>query len=431
MRAANYESLVRRLYSLERRGMRLSLDGTRSFLKKLGNPERHCASVVVGGTNGKGSTCSFISSILTSAGYTVGLYTSPHLLDFRERIRVSGRCMSREHARELLRRVVPAGERGGYSFFETMTAAALRYFRDQKVDVVVAEVGLGGRLDSTNVLSPLVSVITGISIEHRHILGPTLAAIAGEKAGIMRKGRPVVTAAGGMALRALEEKARAKRARLVRVGSDLSLRTLLVSRAGNVFSVVAGPNAGRHYFTGLRGRFQVKNAGSAILTSWCMGKQGFPSTEVALEEGLRRARWPGRLEEWGTNPVFLFDVAHNPEAASNLRDALRTLYPGRGVVAVVGMVQDKDHGGFLRRFAPFTRHVVLTQPSCERAIPAERLRQSMPPGAASCSVVPNLAQALEAAISKVRKDELVCVTGSFYTVGEAMDCLGIGVAESV
>jgi dihydrofolate synthase/folylpolyglutamate synthase len=258
MRQARYERLVRRLYSLEKRGMRLDLGGTRSLLKKLGNPQKRFSSVLVGGTNGKGSTCSFISSILTCAGHHTGLYTSPHLVDFRERIRVSGGCIPREHALELLGAVVPMGERGGHSYFETLTCAAFRYFGDRKVPVVVAEVGLGGRLDSTNVLSPMVSVITGISIEHSHILGTTLSAIAGEKAAIMRRGRPVVTAARGKALETIEKRAAAAGARLLRVGRDLRVTRKFASRAGSVFSArlagsVAGTDsaAATDYFIGL------------------------------------------------------------------------------------------------------------------------------------------------------------------------------------
>jgi len=440
MRQARYESLVRRLYSLEKRGMRLDLGGTRSLLKKLGSPQRGFSSVLVGGTNGKGSTCSFLSSVLNSAGHATGLYTSPHLVDFRERIRVNGGCIPREHALELLSSVVPAGEGGDHSFFETMTALAFRYFRDRKVSVVVAEVGLGGRLDSTNVLSPLVSVITGISMEHSHILGTTLSAIAGEKAGIIRRDRPVVTAARGKALETIEERADNLGARVLRVGRDLRLTRKFASRAGSVFSArTVGPVRGSSaraetdYFIGLKGAFQVRNAGCAILAASCLRELGVDVDDSALERGLSRAAWPGRLEEWGWSPCFLFDVAHNPEAAASLAEALSTLYAGKSVVAVVGMVQDKDHRRFLARLLPRVRHVVLTQASCDRALPADELKDRMPPGTRTgvWSVAPSVPLALDRALSIAGKDELVCVTGSFYTVGEAMQCLGIGVRENV
>jgi len=441
MRQARYESLVRRLYSLEKRGMRLSLDGTRSLLRRLGNPEKGFSSILIGGTNGKGSTCSFVSSVLSSSGYAAGLYTSPHLVDFRERMRVSGRCIPREDALELLGTVVPMGERGGHSFFETLTAAAFRYFRDRKVPLVVAEVGLGGRLDSTNVLSPLVSVITGISIEHSQILGSTLSAIAGEKAGIMRRGKPVVTAARGVALETIENRAERIRARVLRVGRDLRVTEKFVSRAGSVFSArLAASRAGTgtrssaDYFVALRGRFQIRNAGCAILTASCLRELAVQVDDSALERGLAEAQWPGRLEEWGWNPSFLFDVAHNPEAAANLSEALSTLYAGKSVIAVVGMVQDKDHAGFLKKLLPCVRHVVFTQADCDRALPAAELKDRTPPGATGVrtwSIAPGVPDALDAALSMAGNDELVCVTGSFYTVGEAMKCLGIGVRESI
>jgi len=438
MRQARYESLVRRLYSLEKRGMRLDLDGTRSLLKKLGNPQKRFSSVLVGGTNGKGSTCSFVSSVLTSAGHSTGLYTSPHLVDFRERIRVSGGCIPREHALELLSTVVPIGERGGHSYFETLTCAAFRYFGERKVPVVVAEVGLGGRLDSTNVLSPLVSVITGISMEHSHILGTTLSAIAGEKAGIMRRRRPVVTAARGKALETIEKRAKDLGAQVLRVGRDLRVTRKFASRAGSVFSARlagsgTGPGAATDYFIGLRGKFQVTNAGCAILAVSCLRELGIRVDDSALERGLGQAQWPGRLEEWGWAPCFLFDVAHNPEAAASLTEALSTLYAGKSVVAVVGMVQDKDHVGFLKALLPRVRHVVFTQAACDRALPAGELEDRMPSTGRTTtwSAAPGVPEALSAALSAARNDELVCVTGSFYTVGEAMQCLGIGVRESV
>jgi dihydrofolate synthase/folylpolyglutamate synthase len=429
MRAPQFERLVRRLYSLEQRGMRLDLGGTKSFLKKLGNPERHFSSVLVGGTNGKGSTCSFVSSILKAAGYRVGMYTSPHLVDFRERVRVSGCCIPRDHAYDLLKTVVPVGERGGYSFFETMTAAAFRYFRDRDVELAVAEVGLGGRLDSTNVLNPLVSLITGISIEHSHILGSTLDAIAGEKAAIMRRGKPVVTAARGVSLQALERRAQATGAGLLTVGRDIRLRTMLLSRAGTAFSARGPGRARRNYFTRLAGQFQVRNAGLAILACSCLGGRGFPVSEADMERGVRTTGWPGRLQEWGRDPLFLFDVAHNPEAGASLANALSSLYADRKVIAVVGMVEDKDHAGFLRRVLPCVRHVVFTQASCERALSADRLKEKMPSGTRRWSVVPRVREALSLAASLAGKDELVCVTGSFYTVGEAMESLRIGVTE--
>ena len=439
MRQARYESLVRRLYSLEKRGMRLTLDGTRSLLRNLGNPQRQFSSVLVGGTNGKGSTCSFISSVLSAAGHETGLYTSPHLIDFRERIRVRGACIPREQALELLSTVVPMGERGGHSFFETLTCAAFRHFADRKVPLVVAEVGLGGRLDSTNVLSPLVSVITGISVEHSHILGSTLSAIAGEKAGILRKGRPVVTAAGGTALETIEKRALDLGAPVLRVGRDLRVARKFASRAGSLFSArssapgAEATRASADYFIGLKGAFQVKNAACAILAASCLGERGFRVDDSALQRGLSRAQWPGRLEEWGWTPCFLFDVAHNPEAAASLAEGLSTLYAGKSVVAVVGMVQDKDHRGFLKTLLPRARHVVFTQAACDRALPAEALKDRMPPEARKVpwSVVPTVPGALDAALSIAGNDELVCVTGSFYTVGEAMQNLGVEVTENV
>ena len=440
MRGTEYERLVKRFYSLQKRGMKLSLDGTRALLRKVGRPEKHLPCVLVGGTNGKGSACSLISSVLKASGYSTGLYTSPHLIDFRERIRISGECVSKNEAHELLKFLVPVAEREGNSFFETITALALRHFKDRDVDIVVAEVGLGGRLDSTNVLSPLVSIITGIAVEHRHILGHTLRTIACEKAGIMRRKRPVVTAAQGTALDAIRGVSELLDSQLFVVGKDLELRTRIVSRAGTVFSasVAVFPGFSKQYKTewpdlylGLRGRYQVRNAGCAILTCWKLRDSGFSVSDEAIERGLRDADWPGRLEERGTHPLVLFDVAHNPQAAAALAEALATIYRERKVVAVIGMVDDKDHRAFLRRLLPRVRHAVFTQARTPRALPARELARRAPVAVRGRSVRDSLPRAIEEAFRIAGDDELVCVTGSFYTVGEAMTCLGIGIKESI
>ncbi|KPJ61618.1 MAG: hypothetical protein AMJ46_00520 [Latescibacteria bacterium DG_63] len=434
MRNANYEQLLKRLYSLQKRGMKLNLGGTRAILKKVGNPHKGISSVLVGGTNGKGSTSSFVASVLKAAGHRVGLLTSPHLIDFRERIRVSGECIPKEEAYDLLKFLVPEAETGGHSFFETMTALAFRHFRDQGVDFIVAEVGLGGRLDSTNVLSPGVSVITGIAIEHSRILGSTLSLIATEKAGIMRKGRPTVTAATGVGLKRLEEISEKLGSRLLRVGKDVRLRARFLSRAGTVFTIHGDGGAyarPRNLFLGLRGKFQIRNASCAILACSALRDAGFSIGDDALEAGLRNTQWPGRLEEWGRNPVVLFDVAHNPQAASQLADAMDTIYSGKEIIAVVGMVAEKDHRAFLRRLVGRVKHLVFTQASCSRALSARELKERAPSGVASWSVRKSVPLAIEEALSRAQNDELVCVTGSFYTVGEAMSCLGVGVRESI
>jgi dihydrofolate synthase/folylpolyglutamate synthase len=434
MHSAKYDQLLRRFYSLQKRGMKLNLDGTRAILKKVGSPQRRMSSILIGGTNGKGSTSALVASILKAAGHKAGLLTSPHLIDFRERIRVSGECVSLEETHELLKFLVPKAEREGYSFFETMTALAFRHFRDRDVRFIVAEVGLGGRLDSTNVLNPKVSVITGIAIEHSHILGSTLGLIAAEKAGIMRKGRPVVTAATGAGLQKLEEISDALGSRLLRVGKDISLRSRLLSRAGTVFSCY-GPgrtnSRPRHMFLGLKGKFQIRNAGCAILACSSLGDAGVPISHEAIESGLRDAKWPGRLEEWGRDPVFLFDVAHNPQAAGQLVEAMNTIYRRKDIIAVVGMVEEKDHRAFLKKLAGRVKHIVFTRASCPRAFPPRELKDRMPPGPASWSIKERIPRAIEEAASMAQNDELVCVTGSFYTVGEAMSHLRMGVMENL
>jgi len=436
MRGTKYDRLVWRFYSLQKRGMKLSLDGTKALLRKLGNPEKHFSSVLVAGTNGKGSTSSLIASALKASGHRVGLYTSPHLVDFRERVRVSGECIREAEAHDLLSFLVPVAEMSGNSFFEAITALAFRHFRDRSAELVVAEVGLGGRLDSTNVLDPLVSVITGISMEHSEILGSTLRAIAVEKAGILRKNRSVVTAACGPALAAIRRAADSLGSPLFVVGEDLELRARFLSRAGSVFSAAFRGKAAAErdwpdLYLRLRGRHQIRNAGCALLACSRLRRNGFRIGDEAIESGFRNVEWPGRLDERGVKPLILLDVAHNPEAGAVLRNSLETLYKDKKVTAVIGMVQDKDHTEFLRRLLPAVSRVVFTQASTPRALPAHELRQRAGKRYSRSTVKQRVCDAVEEALSVTGDDELVCVTGSFYTVGEAMNFLGIDVAERI
>ncbi|MBI5837138.1 MAG: bifunctional folylpolyglutamate synthase/dihydrofolate synthase [Candidatus Eisenbacteria bacterium] len=410
-----------RLFRLERRGYLWGLRGIRALLTWCGRPERRYATVLVGGTNGKGSTAAALDRILREAGFRTGLYTSPHLVDFRERVRVDGRCMPAERLGALLRRFVPRGEHHGHSFFEVATAMALRHFADARVEIAVLEVGLGGRLDSTNAVSPEVSVLTGASLEHTEYLGDTLEEIAWEKAAIARRARPVVTGGRARARDLLEAAAAARGARVVRARRAARLSVRSMGLEGMELELPSGARLS----TPLIGRHQVSNLECAAAAALQLRARGFAVDPLHVARGLAATRWPARFE-WLARRRVLLDVAHNPEAAAAFARTWREVMPRRGV-GVLGMLADKDARAVARALRPCARRLVVTAPDTVRAMPAERLSRAV--GRVPHSVVPGVAAAVRAALQERRPGEPVFVTGSLYTVGEAMRALGHHVAD--
>ncbi|HVP39337.1 MAG TPA: Mur ligase family protein [Candidatus Saccharimonadales bacterium] len=409
------ESPLARLYRLERRGPHWGLAGIRRLLEWCGHPERRYPAVLVGGTNGKGSTAAALERILREAGYRTGLYTSPHLVDFGERVRVDGRAIPAARLAALLRRFAPRGERGGHSFFEVATALALRHFADAQVDIAVLEVGLGGRLDSTNAVLPEVSVLTGVSLEHTEYLGNTLAGIAREKAGIVRRGRPAVVGGRGRARELLAAAAAARGARVVIAQRAARLRLLSQDPAGMELELPSGARLR----TALVGRHQISNLECAAAAALALRGRGFALDSLHVARGLAAVRWPGRFE-WLARRGVVLDVAHNPEAAVAFARTWREVF-GRPAVGVLGMLKDKDAAGVARRLRCCARLLVATAPATERALPAAALARAL--GRARHRVEPDVAAALRHALAARRPGEPVFVTGSLYTVGEAIPLL--------
>jgi dihydrofolate synthase/folylpolyglutamate synthase len=396
-----YRALLERLFALRRFGVRPGLDGMRALLDGLGRPERELAAVHIAGTNGKGSTAAFAEALLRADGRRTGLYTSPHLLRFTERVRVDGEELGEDEAAELGERVLAA--RPESTFFEVATAIAFLAFRARGVEVAVIEAGLGGRLDSTNVIErPLATVVTGIALDHADVLGPTLVDIAREKAGIFKPGAPAVLACDDAGARAeLERVARAVGAPLVRLGVEIeAARTpdgLRYRGPGGPLDTVP---------LGLDGAHQARNAALALAA---LASTPLAPSDAARRRGLGAARWPGRLERLA--PDLLVDAAHNPDGARVLASELRQIAAGRGVALVFGAVADKDAAGMLAELAPLADAIVLTRPPSPRALDPEALRP-LAPGA---RVVPDPAAALAAAR---RPGGLAVVCGSLFLVGQ-------------
>ncbi|MFQ6012362.1 MAG: glutamate ligase domain-containing protein [Thermoplasmata archaeon] len=420
-----YAESLTYLYGLERLGVRLGLDNALQLLGRLGNPHEAFPSVHVAGSKGKGSVCAFLDSILRTAGHRVGLYTSPHLVRFNERIRVDGEAISDGEVVRLTEVIRPhaeamraQGEAFQPTFFEFTTALAFRYFQERGVDIAVVEVGMGGRLDATNVLRPLVGVITHIEREHTQYLGQTIRRIAEEKAGIVKAGVPLWTV-DQEALEVIARRCEEMGAPLHVVGRDIRLDRAANGLEGQRFTLFDG--AARTYRIPLLGTYQPENAALAYGALRSLEQQGWAVGRRALRAGFQATRWPARFEVVSHAPTVVLDATHTPDGARRLRESLEEVFPGRKTIVILGVLEDKDPQGIAVELAPAVQRLILTQPDTERAFPAQAaaraLRQS------KTSVVTSVAQAVATALREVQPHEVVLITGSLYTAGEALTFL--------
>jgi dihydrofolate synthase/folylpolyglutamate synthase len=426
----SYRKILKYLYSRERQAMKYGLEGVRRLLASLENPEAAFPSVLVAGSNGKGSTAVIVASILKAAGYRTGLYTSPHLIDFKERIRVDGKCIEEGQVELLMKIMGDVIEKQRSTFFEATTAMAFKHFLDSRVDIAVLEVGLGGRFDATNASYPALSVITSISREHTEILGSTVDKIAGEKAGVLRAGgRAVLGFKEGPAAEATTKSAEVIGASLSRVGVDVMPKTVNVSRAGTSFTLrwKGDWDWGPTLTLAMPGRHQARNAATAALAAMSLNGVGFKVSLNDVARGIKKVNWPGRFQVVGTdaNPCVL-DVAHNPASAQALSRTFQEVYPGRAAVAVVGMSTDKDHGAFMSALLPRTSEMVVTEAPNPRALPVGMLARVVQDLGGRPRVVPQVSQAVSHALELGAKQGApVIITGSIFVVGEAMAHLGV------
>lgn len=409
-------------------GEKPGLARIRFLMERLGQPQAAYPAVHVAGTNGKGSTAAMIASVLHAAGYTVGLFTSPHLVRYNERIVVDGAPISDQDLDALLHELrdhVDAAARdplvGQPTEFEVGTAAALAYFARRAVDVAVVEVGLGGRFDSTNVVNPLISVISPIGLDHTRVLGDSLSEIAREKAGIIRPGVPVVSGPQAREARAvISLRAEELGAPLYWAGRDFTWHVERADSQGTRFTVRWGETWLEDLAVPLLGRHQAANAAVATAVAQVLSEMEWPVPEAALRQGLAAVRWPGRMELVPGRPALLLDGAHNAEGAEALADGLRTVFSGQRPVFVLGLMAEKPAEAILRLLLPLGRGAVFTAARHGRGAPADpadlarQARELVP----ETAVEPNPAAALQLARRWAGPDGLVCVAGSLYLVGE-------------
>lgn len=404
-----YRDAIEFLFSLQMFGTTFGLEAVQRLAERAGSPHKALRFIHVAGTNGKGSTCAMLESIYRAAGWRVGLYTSPHLVSFRERIQVDRELIPESDVARLVTEAQPwlaeFPKEKHPTFFEVVTVLALRHFEEQKCDVVIWETGLGGRLDATNLVTPLASVITNVQFDHEQWLGDTLEKIAAEKAGIIKPGVPVITAAEAPeVLNVLRETA-------ARLHAPLHVISEHPSSLGS-------------FPSSLRGAHQQTNAALAVRTVEVV-RAALPFNSSAIERGLAAVPWPGRFQvlERGRQTLVL-DGAHNPAGARALAETLRAEFPNQPLTLVLGALEDKNWEAVCRTLAPLATSIVVVPVSSRRTANPETLikacRLAQPHGSVSA------AGSVTEALADTRRDDLVVITGSLYLVGEAMELLGLG-----
>ena len=436
----DYRSSLEYLFGLQRFGIKLGLSNITALLKHLGNPHQSLRAVHIAGSNGKGSTAAFLTSILRQAGCRVGLYSSPHLIDFTERIQVDGIPVKEGRVARLtdrIQEVVRVMEKNGefradsstfslakdidpqkatITFFEFTTAMAFLHFQEAQVDVAVLETGMGGRLDATNVIDPLLSLITPISLEHQQYLGRTLLRIAGEKAGIIKPGRPLLTTARQpRVIELFRQKCREMGAPFYAYGKEFRGK-----QAGTRLMDFQG--VGHRWDAlrlGLAGRHQVVNASLALAAAEILMEKGFSINEDRVREGVAGAKWPGRMELVSGSPRVLLDGAHNPGATRALKQALQEEFPRKRLIMVLGIMADKEISKMMSNLIPSADLLILSRPYMDRAASLETLRKNASAWRKPIREMADVGTAVEMAMAEGGKDDLVVVTGSLFTVGEA------------
>ncbi len=404
-------------------------------LERLGKPHLAARTVHIAGTKGKGSTAAMIASALAASGYKTGLYTSPHLIDLRERFRVDGRLISQVELVELVDRLKPEvtavnkkASYGRLTTFELLTALAFLYFAQEGVDFQVVEAGLGGRLDATNVVRPEVCVITSINLDHTDVLGDSLAKIAAEKAGIIKPGVVVVISPQpGEAAEVIEEACRQNGAQLIRVGAEVTWQSLGFENGKQLLRVSGGAGSYRLRLP-LLGRYQMENAATAVAALEVLAGRRFDITPESIAVGLNQVSWPGRFQILRERPLVVADGAHNPAAAGELKQSIEHYFgsiaggrPSGRAILVIGVSVDKDLAGIVRELSPLFETVVATRSRHPRAMGTAPVVAEFGRYGIEARAAETVPQALALALSLADEDAFICITGSLFVVGEAIE----------
>lgn len=419
----NYSQCLKEMFGLRRFGIKLGLDVIKNILNNLKNPENTFSCIHIAGTNGKGSIASALATILHASGYNTGLYTSPHLVKFNERICINNIQISDDDVIAAYRAVKGAcnGTREP-TFFEYTTAMALYQFARSGVDWAVIETGMGGRLDATNILSPKLSIITNISLEHRAYLGNTIAAITGEKGGIIKTRTPVVTGVRQKnAVNVIQQIATKKSAPLYRLGTDFTVQRNQNGR----FSYSGIDHQWKNLKTSLPGAHQTDNAALVLAACEVLQQKNVSIQFDTIKNCLETYKWPGRLEIINASPLIIIDGAHNLMAARHLGKFLKENMSDKIITLIIGVLDDKPYESILRSLLPNCSRVILTRPEIDRSLPPEKLYPYAITILNNTVIIPDVGAAVNHALDTTPPDAAICIAGSLYVVGEAKQALEI------
>lgn len=422
LKQSEYRDLLQRLYSLERSGIKYNLSNIKYLLKVLDYPHRKFKSVHVAGTNGKGAVCSMLNSILIESGYLTGLFTSPHILDFRERILIGGKKVEMQYIYDTIESLLHHIKKIRPSFFEVTTAIAFKYFADKKVDIAVIETGLGGRLDATNVLKPICSAITGISIDHTEYLGSTLESIAKEKAGIIKKGVPCVIGK----LKSAPFKIIKDRCEVIQSflhNSQKEWRLMVNSNVTNgiKFNVLNRDLKGEDFFVPLNGDYQLINVKTTLSIANLLKKNGFEKISIdAVKRGLEKIRknsfYRARFEVIMGKPRIILDVAHNLEGIKNIERNIDAFRKGK-LIVIFGMMMEKDVVNSVKVLEKLCSRLILTRPSYKRSMEPERIYDFVKDKNKTV-IAKNVKTAYSIAKTFLRENDTLLVCGSFFLISD-------------
>ena len=428
---SQYRRIIERLFRLNEHAVKLGLENISKLLKYLDNPHKRLNTIHIAGTNGKGSTAFFLNSIFNTAGYKTGVYLSPHLIDIRERIIIGNDWIPEKKFTELTEYIfhLMKKEKLSVTFFEFVTALAFLYFFQEEIDIGIVEVGLGGKLDATNVLTPMVSVITEIDLEHTHYLGSSIRKIAAEKGGIIKEGGTVFTSAENEeAVDTIKDIAKKKKTTYFQFGKDfviedadkelsLNAKKLLLPQT---FSLRFREHEFKKLAIKTAGTYQIKNSSTAVAVALYLNEKYKAINENSICKGLKNTKIPCRMELMQKSPQIILDAAHNFQAIQILIENTPLFFTYSRLIVLLGILDDKDYKKVIKVLSSETDTFIMTKPKTERALSARLLEKEASAFNAKIFVETEISKALIKAKKVADPDDLILVTGSFYTVGEAL-----------
>jgi dihydrofolate synthase/folylpolyglutamate synthase len=426
----DYQQTIDYLHSLKLLGSKLGLESVKLLLEGMGNPQYNYKSILVAGTNGKGSNVSIISSILKEAGYKVGTFTKPHLSSFTERIVVNDKRITEddvirlvEYAKKTIQKIKDKPGFRHPTYFEVTTAIMFKYFEEQEVDFAILEVGMGGRLDATNVVNPLVSVITNISLEHTKVLGDTVLKIAKEKAGIIKENRILVTATQDDKVFSLFKKiCQEKNSKIFRVGQNIKFEKINSDMNGHTFNLEVFGERYENLYLPLIGDHQLFNVSSSVGAIEALKEYDIEINEESIRQGLKKVKWPGRLEIVQKKALVVLDCAKDYEAMKSLKKTIKDYFDYERLILVISFSSDKKIEKMMNEIVPISDFVIVTKHKVmDRAANVNLLAKIVKKHSKDYEIIEDIKDAIKKALSISNKKDLILVTGSLFAVGEARE----------